>query len=74
MTTHDKRVVEFVESYGPLDKNDRSFDRQFWQQQGSKAIFEAAYDMIKDYLLLRENYANEPTLQRTLESFQKQQL
>lgn len=62
---------DFEEEYGALQENDRSFDRRFWQKQGAKAIFEAAYDMIKDYLLLKENHADEPRIQRTLESFGK---
>lgn len=65
---------QFVESYGRLDKDDRSFDRKFWQNAGPQAIFEAAYDLIKDYFLLKEHNADEPQLQRTVESFQKKQL
>ncbi|MCD6273328.1 MAG: hypothetical protein J7K30_10935 [Deltaproteobacteria bacterium] len=62
--------MKITESYGKF-KNDRSFDRNFWQEQGPKAIFEAAHDMIKDYLLIRNDYADEPGFQRTIESFQK---
>ena len=75
MAYHFKMVVKkqdlIVESYGRLDQSDRSFDRQFWQKQGSQAIFDAAFDLIKDYLLLKEHYADEPQLQRTVEHFQK---
>lgn len=71
--THHKST-EFVESYGRLNTDDRSFDRRFWQQQGATAIFKAAYGLIKDYLLLKKNYVDEPRLQRTVESFQKKQL
>lgn len=62
---------DFFELYGPLSKNDRTFDCQYWQKQGLKAIFDAAYDMITDYLLIKKGYADKPRLQRTVESFQK---
>ena len=68
---NQKNSNEFVESYGLLENDDRSFDCRFWQQQGTETIFNAAYDLIKDYLLLKEGYAHEPRLQRTVESFQK---
>ncbi len=58
------------ESYGKLGE-DNDFDINFWQSQPPEVIFEAAYDLIKDYLLLKEGYAGKPRLQRTIESFQK---
>ena len=61
-----------LESYGKL-KDDHSFDRYFWQEQGPKAIFDAAYDLIQDYLLIRSGDADKPRLQRAVESFQKAQ-
>jgi hypothetical protein len=65
--------MKIIESYGKL-RDDRSFDRYFWQEQGPKAIFDAAYDLIQDYLLIRKDYADEPRLKRTVESFQKTDL
>ena len=62
--------MKIIESYGKLGA-DRSFDLYFWQEQGPKAIFDAAYDLIRDYLLIRKGYADKPRLQRTVESFQK---
>jgi hypothetical protein len=62
--------MEVQENYGKLGEDD-DFDFTFWQRQPPEAIFEAAFDMIKDYLLLKEGYADEPRLQRTVESFQK---
>ncbi len=58
------------ENYGKLGEED-SFDLAFWQSQPPEALFAAAFDLIKDYLLLKEGYADEPRLQRTVESFQK---
>jgi hypothetical protein len=71
MPNKKKPTQEISESYGLLKENDRSFDRRYWQSLGSKAIFDAAYDMIKDYLLLREKNADRPQFQRTIESFGK---
>ena len=62
--------MKIIESYGKLE-DDRSFDQYFWQEQGPKAIFDAAYDLIQDYLIIRKDYVDEPRLQRTVESFQK---
>lgn len=58
------------ENYGNLGEDD-TFDLSFWQSQPVEAIFDAAFEMVKDYLLLRESHADQPRLQRTVESFQK---
>lgn len=62
--------MSFQESYGKLGEED-NFDVAFWQSQTPEVLFEAAFDLIKDYLLIKEGYADEPRLQRTVESFQK---
>jgi hypothetical protein len=42
---------------------DRSFDIEFWQEQGDEAIFAAAWEMV---VLAEEiNHGRKPTLQRT---------
>lgn len=58
------------ENYGKLGE-DKDFSVEFWQSQSPDVLFEAASELIKDYLLLKEGYADEPRLQRTVESFQK---
>ncbi len=58
------------ENYGKLGEED-DFDIAFWQSQPPEVLFEAATQLIKDYLLLKEGYADEPRLQRTLETFGK---
>jgi hypothetical protein len=63
------RVIK--EAYGRIDNDKDSFDIDFWQQQGEQAIFNAAFDMIMDYLIIRDGYVNKPGLQRTVESFGK---
>lgn len=59
------------ESYGRIGDNEERFDIDFWQQQGEEAIFNAAFDMIMDYLILRHKNVDKPGLQRTVEHFGK---
>ena len=59
------------ESYERIDDNEDRFDIEFWQEQGDQAIFNAALEMILDYLIIRHGYADKPRLQRTVESFGK---
>jgi hypothetical protein len=65
------KMAEFFEAYRKLGDPEDRFDIDFWQKQGPKAIFEAAWEMIMDVQLLKEGHANEPQLQRTIEHFQK---
>ena len=48
---------------------DRSFDIEFWQEQGDEAIFAAAWELV----LLGEEVRNgrEPTLQRTVTALKR---
>jgi len=62
--------MKFKESYGKIS-SDRSFDKEYWQSLGPAAIFDAAFGIIKDYLIIRHNDDNEPRLQRSVESFKK---
>jgi hypothetical protein len=66
---HDMKPIE--ENYQPVTDDRRAFDIRFWQSQGGQAIFEAVSDMLRDYLLIRGENADELRLQRTVESFQK---
>ena len=43
---------------------DRSFDVQFWQDQGDEAIFAAAWEMVE--LVEELKHGRKPTLQRTV--------
>ncbi len=52
-----------------LAEMDKSFDIEFWQRQGDRAIFRAAWEMVEFYL--REKNINESRLQRTVENFQR---
>jgi hypothetical protein len=42
---------------------DRSFDIEFWQEQGDEAIFAAAWEMVE--LAEEISHGRKPTLQRT---------
>jgi len=65
-------MSEFTEAYRKIGDPDDRFDIDFWQRQGPKAIFEAALELIKDFQIMRQGYADEPRIQRTVEHFQKQ--
>ena len=54
-----------------LSEMDRSFDIEFWQRQGDKAIFEAAWEMVKFYMRDRGMASDGFRLQRTVENFQR---
>lgn len=60
-----------TEHYQRMDTAEREFDFQFWQASGARAIFSAVEEMVRDYLLLRGNYADESRLQRTVEHFRR---
>ena len=44
--------MPIVENYGKLGR-DADFGRAFWRSQPPEVVFEAAYSLIKDYLLLK---------------------
>jgi hypothetical protein len=64
-------MSEIVEAYRKIGDPDDRFDLAFWQRQGPEAIFEAALEMIKDAQVLRNGHADEPRLQRSVESFRR---
>ncbi len=71
LLTCPKCHVMLLESYGRIGDNEGRFDIEFWQRQGDQAIFNAALDMIMDYLMIRHGHVDKPRLQRTVESFGK---
>lgn len=66
-----KTNTRIEERYGRFENDDRSWDRRFWQRQGSAAIFDAVWGMILDHHILTQKDASEPRLQRTVEHFGK---
>ena len=63
-------MTEILESYQKLGE-DEQFDIVFWQAQWEAAIFQAALEMILDSLIIKGINANEPRLQKSVESFGK---
>jgi len=59
------------EAYRRIGDNEDRFDIEFWQEQGDQAIFNAAMEMVSDYLMIRHGHADKPGLQRAVEFFGK---
>ena len=64
---------DMVESYGKLEDLDRSFDVEFWQAQTPKARFDATWDMIVHYAKVKGIDVRQLRLDRSVESFQRQE-
>ena len=65
----EMRTIE--ENYERIMDDRRLFDIRYWQSQGDRAIFEAVWEMLHDYFLVRGKNADEFRLQRTVESFRE---
>ena len=63
----NKRPPLIMERMGKLSESDRSFDIEFWQRQGSTAIFAAAWDMVVETYKFKQKSDSELTFQRTVE-------
>lgn len=48
---------------------DRSFDIEFWQEQGDEAIFAAAWELVE--LAEEISHGRKPTLQRTVTTLKR---
>jgi len=64
-------MAEIIEAYRKIGDPEDRFDIEFWQSQGAQAIFRAALELVLDSQILRNGHADEPRLQRSVESFQK---
>ena len=60
-----------MERIGRLEDKDRSFDVEYWQRQGSNAIFAAAWEMVVEHWRMKGGDESELELQRTVESFRR---
>lgn len=60
-----------VERHGQLKDMDHSFDWNFWQAQGSNAIFDAACQMVVDYYQLTGRDLAELEFQRSVEHIRR---
>jgi hypothetical protein len=67
----DDRPIPFVmERIGKVSESDRSFDIEFWQRQGSTAIFAAAWELVVDAYRFK-NRESELTFQRSVEGIKR---
>jgi hypothetical protein len=62
-----------MERRGKITDLDRTFDLQFWQAQTSQARFDAAWEMIVYAWRVKGNDVRQLRLQRSVETFQRQQ-
>jgi hypothetical protein len=64
-------MKKIYESYGRIGDDTDRFDIEFWQAQGPEATFDAAFQMVQDYMALRHGHDHELTLDRTVEHYGK---
>ena len=57
-----------MERIGKVSDSNRSFDVEFWQRQGSTAIFAAAWEMVVEAYQWKKKSDSELAFQRTVES------
>jgi hypothetical protein len=67
----DAPLPLIMERIGKVSESGRSFDTEFWQRQGSTAIFTAAWEMVAGAYRFK-NRESELSFQRTVESIQRQ--
>ena len=56
-----------MERIGKVSESNRRFDVEFWQRQGSSAIFAAAWEMVVEAYRLKGKSESELAFQRTVE-------
>ena len=59
-----------MERIGKMSETGRDFDIEFWQRQGSTAIFAAAWQMVVDAYRWKKKNESELRLQRSVEHIQ----
>ena len=62
-----------MERTGKLEELDRSFDFKFWQAQTDADRFAAAWELVLHSYIIKGKDVSELRLQRTIESFQRQE-
>ena len=63
----------FVERKGRIEEMDRSFDLAFWQSQPPVARFDAAWELVVHVYKVKGWDVRQLRLQRSVETFQRQQ-
>ncbi len=59
--------MEIMERIGKMSESDRSFDVEFWQRQGSTAIFAAAWEMVEEAWRWKGRSESELEFQKSVE-------
>ena len=62
-----------MERRGRLEDLDRSFDIQYWQAQPPQARFQAAWELVLHVAKVQGLDVHQLRLQRSVETFQRQQ-
>jgi len=65
--------TEFIERRGRIEEMDRSFDIQFWQDQTAQARFDAAWELVLHACKVKGIDVRQLRLQRSVETFGRQQ-
>jgi hypothetical protein len=65
--------ADFMERRGKIEELDRSFDVAFWQSQTAEARFDAAWELIVHANRVKGNDVRQLRLQRSVETFQRQE-
>ena len=60
-----------MERLGKVSESDRQFDVEFWQRQGSTAIFGAAWEMVVEAYRWKKKSESELAFQRSVESIKR---
>jgi hypothetical protein len=62
-----EHATKIMERIGKMSQSDRSFDVEFWQRQGSNAIFAAAWEMVEEACRWKGGSESELEFQRSVE-------
>jgi hypothetical protein len=62
---------EIMERVGKVSESNRAFDVEFWQRQGSTAIFAAAWQMVVEAHRWKKKSDAELELQRSVEHIER---
>ena len=63
----ESKNLKVFEAYRRIGDPDDRFDAKFWQSLGPEAIFQAAFEMALDAIIMRDGHVDEPRLQRSVE-------
>jgi hypothetical protein len=67
MAKNNQPAPLMVERLGKLGESNRRFDVEFWQRQGSTAIFAAAWEMVVEAYRWKHRSESELAFQRSVE-------